>query len=549
MTSKSSAAQAIIVFLAAFFLLWGLDRPYLWQDEAATAVLAERMLQFGRPLAYDGKNLITIDYFPAEDADSVNQRTRSAQAAVSFYAHRGDFKPDTTWKWQPWGQFVVAAISLKLLGAGTGAARLPFALAGVLTVWVTYWLVRRCFLDWQLAAIVSGSLALNPYWLLHGRQCRYYALSSLCLVLTLASYASWQWGPSNRRWLGAGFFVVLAWLWFQVDYGTIWPALGLLFLDALVAERRTWWRPVLVGMVLATAIAPFAYYYEIWGRWSIPASSWFRRFAVNFFNVNEYVAPGLVVATALGLMILRWNKLREVERRLMLIACAIVLALLIWVPAIAPAAFLRYVILAAPLGCLLAAWVLFQLAGRQHRVLAWAGAVVFVLTPALSLPISYPLHLLHGGHYRAALFRPGFRVLWRNITGKQPDPNGGVVECLRQNSNPDDEILINYEDIPLMFYLPNPIRGGVGSFRAEDDGKRPPDVIVLSPSANCVHWPVYLREQQRYQWRTIPVKIPDVSCGNCPEPHVQESMIGASVPDIFVAKRVSTGVSGSTLAK
>jgi hypothetical protein len=40
-------------------------------------------------------------------------------------------------------------------------------------------------------------------------------------------------------------------------------------------------------------------------------------------------------------------------------------------------------------------------------------------------------------------------VLWRNVFGKRPDPNGEVIEWLKQNSAPTDEILIHYEDIPV----------------------------------------------------------------------------------------------------
>ena len=57
-----------------------------------------------------------------------------------------------------------------------------------------------------------------------------------------------------------------------------------------------------------------------------------------------------------------------------------------------------------------------------------------------------------------------------------------VVEWLKQNAKPTDEILINYEDVPLMFYLPNPIRGGVAAFRVEDDSKSPPEFVVLRQS-------------------------------------------------------------------
>ena len=90
----------------------GLAERYLWQDEGQTAVLAQRMLRFGRPLAYDGVNLLTIDQIVMEDPATIAQRTGDPQAAIDYYVRRGDLKPDTTWRWQPWGQFVIEAISL-----------------------------------------------------------------------------------------------------------------------------------------------------------------------------------------------------------------------------------------------------------------------------------------------------------------------------------------------------------------------------------------------------------------------------------------------------
>src|SRR5262245_14472727 len=138
------AIQFVIVGLAALLLLWGLGDRYLWQDEAATAVLSDRMLRFGRPLAYDGKNLVSIDHMALEDAASIGQRTGDPRVAVDFYVRRGDLKADTAWKYHPWGQFVVTALSLAALGHTTLAARLPFALAALVTIFVLYRLVRDC---------------------------------------------------------------------------------------------------------------------------------------------------------------------------------------------------------------------------------------------------------------------------------------------------------------------------------------------------------------------------------------------------------------------
>jgi hypothetical protein len=157
--------QAILALLAAVLLFWGLGDKYLWQDEAATAVLAERLLKFGRPLAYDGVNLVTIDYFATQDTGTIGDRTGDPKRAVDYYIQRGDFKPDTTWIWQPWGQFVAAAIGLRLLGATTLAARLPFALAGLATVLLLYRLVRRYSYSWLMASVSAVLLLSNAYWI------------------------------------------------------------------------------------------------------------------------------------------------------------------------------------------------------------------------------------------------------------------------------------------------------------------------------------------------------------------------------------------------
>lgn len=530
-------AQMIIACVAALLLLWGLGNRYLWQDEASTAVLARRMLKFGRPLAYDGVNFVTIDHFAAEERASVDQRTTNPQAAIDYYVRRGDLKADTTWKWQPWGQFAVAALAFKMLGTTTFAARLPFALASIATVLILYRFVLAYFEDAQMALLASGFLVLNSYWILHSRQCRYYSLSSLFLVLTVASYARWQWAG---RW-GAALFVISAWCWFQVDYGTLWPTLGVLFADALVVQRRTLWRPLLAGGVLTLAIAPFAYYYELFRRRSIPIGSWDERFLGNLLNVNEYAVPVLIIGVALAVLRSRWKTLAVAERHLAAIACSIFVVLLFWVPAVTPFAFLRYVIIMSPLGCLLVAWALMRLGRSLPRGFIWAAAAMFLFTSWLSLPLRLPFHLLWPAQYRGAtVFRHELEIMRRSVFGHRPDPNRLVVDWLKRNAAADDEILINYEDVPLMFYLPNPIRGGIAAFRVEDDAKRPPDFVVLRRSVGFVHWPVFEREVQRYAWTPVPLQAPDVRWGNNPDPIAQQED-PTLAESLYIARRTIPG--------
>jgi hypothetical protein len=528
---------SILLCSASVLLFWHLGSPYLWQDEAATAVLAQRMLRFGRPLAYDGVNLITIDHSTAEDVKNIDQRTRDPEPAITFYIQHGEMKKDTAWKWQPWGQFVVAAASLKLFGATTFAARMPFAIAAVMTVLLLFAFALKHFENCQVAILACVFLISNSYWILHSRQCRYYVLSSMFLMLTVTAYAYWQGGGRA----GALMFVTAAWCWFQVDYGTVWPVFAVLFVDAFIADRRRFWRPLLVGTALALAIAPFLYYYELWGRLSTRNGTWSQRFLLNLFNANEYLVPVVIGAAAIAILVYRRRTLPVLDKRLVRIVCAIFTALLFWIPSVAPAPFLRYLIAVAPLGCLLVAWVFIRLGERVFRGFAWAAAVIYVVTPWLSLP----LHALPIRQRDVSLFRQELSALGRDVFGHPADPNGPVIEWLKQNANPSDEILINYEDVPLMFYLPNPIRGGIAAFRAEDDDKRPPDFLLLRRSADFGHWAVFDRETHRYSWQLIPINAPDIRCGICADPIAQEHRDAGYDADhatpLFIGRRLPGG--------
>lgn len=531
-------APAIAGIVASILLLWGLTEKYLWQDEANTAVLAARMLRFGRPLAYDGVNLLTIDRLSRRDAAAIDERTTDPKAAVDYYVGRGYLKLDSTWTFHPWGQFLVAAASFKILGQSTLAARFPFALAGLATILLLYRLVRVYCRSDSMAWIAVVLLICNSFWILHSRQCRYYSLSSLLFVLTLITYMRWQ---SGARW-GAPAFVTSAWIWFQVDYGTVWPVLGVLAADTAGVHGRNLWRSARAWLALTAAVAPFAIYYGLWRRVSGPRGSFGSsnyRYWFNALNMNQYIVPLLVVVAAVALLAWRWKTIPAAERRLVIIASAIICVLSIWVPLITAEVFLRYIIMAAPAGCLLSAWLLVRGCGGSTAC-AWVGATVLVLTPWLSMPLRVlnPPARWYSTNKSAAnwMYKGELVTLLREVFNPPPDPNRIVIEWLRQNTAPTDEILTNYEDVPLMFYLPNPIRGGIAAFRVEDDAKTPPNVFVMRKSVNFVHWEAFVREVNRYQWTIVPTSAPDVTWGNNPDP-IGVAQDYAAKEKIIVARR------------
>jgi hypothetical protein len=261
-------------------------------------------------------------------------------------------------------------------------------------------------------------------------------------------------------------------------------------------------------------------------------------FFENLFNMNEYVLPVVLLAAAAVLVHRQWHRLASAERHAVAISCAVLVALAVWVPLASPEAFLRYVIMAAPLGALLTGWFLVRVFPPRLAWIAWVGAAVLIVTPLLCIP-GHLMVALPDGYYPGVV-REELSIMLSEVFGSRPDPNRMTVEWLRHNSAPSDEILINYEDLPLAFYLPNPIRGGIPAFRVEDDAKTPPTFVVLRSSVDFLHKAVFEREIARYRWSQVPVKIPDVIWGNNPDPMMWQNY-PADLTYLYLARRVDAG--------
>jgi hypothetical protein len=289
-----------------------------------------------------------------------------------------------------------------------------------------------------------------------------------------------------------------------------------LFIDAFIARRRQPMNVFAVGLAFGAVVAPFLFFYELAGRLSVQYASWSRRFAENAFYLDRYLAPIIVLAAATVFLGMRWRRTAEAERRLVAISLAILGALLFWVPTVAPGAIHRYVVMATPLGCLAVAWFFSRALTARRGAAAWLAAAFVALSPVLSKPLETqaPTPQLEAG---GAWVRPELGSMFKEIFVARKDPNRMLVEWIRENTSPADEILVNYEDLPLMYYLPNPIRGGVSAFRVSDPAG-PPAIAVLRRSVLFVHWPVFLREYKSHQWDELSHGIPDVVWGNNPDP-------------------------------
>jgi hypothetical protein len=217
---------------------------------------------------------------------------------------------------------------------------------------------------------------------------------------------------------------------------------------------------------------------------------------------------------------------------------------------VGPYAFYRYIVQLSPLAAIVTAWLIGEavawadrrFAGRlPTSLLATAAAAFLSFCPLISNVVNYPLDPLFKNINIAPtgrFLRPEWKILWEEVFNPPLDPNRIIVEKLKREALPADEILINYEDIPLMFYLDNPIRGGISCFRVEDSSRIPPRFFVYRRSANFVFEPPFIREMNRYMWQRDRSNAPDVIWGNIPEPEMRPQLETSLVEDIIFGKNL-----------
>ncbi len=142
-----------LFIISAGILLSNLGGQGLALDEPETIAVARSISKFGVPSAWDGKNLQFVT------------TTEAYRVVGEAYI----------WKWHPWVQHYLVYLSENFMGKTLATDRLPFALFGVATVLLTYFIAKEMFQKKNIAFIVALQLLFLLPFFLYVRQARYYA--------------------------------------------------------------------------------------------------------------------------------------------------------------------------------------------------------------------------------------------------------------------------------------------------------------------------------------------------------------------------------------
>lgn len=481
------ALAAALPVLALTSHLRGLGAAALWQDEAETAVLAQRILARGLPYVDDGVNLV-----------SQNQGRDSDERGL--------------WNYSPWLALYAAAAGLAAFGPTVFGARLPFVLCALAALVLLYRLSRRWSGSAGVAVSAVGLTLASVPWLLHARQCRWYALAALCALYLWWAYEEFLASRPRARL----HLVLSATALFHANFLVFFAVAGGVALHFLAAHARTR-RPergdlraaAAVFFLLAPAMKYFAVFSRAGGAGGVPVSR-LGNLSELAWGLDAHVFPLLAAAAA----VCAARRVPRLRRPLALMAGGVSLLVL------APHFFFRYLVVFIPLAAHLTAeagavlgarrrWALPVLAAASLGTNVLSGSFWFGLRPFLKSDL---------GDFAAELVEP------------PADTVAKAATVLNLSSSPGDLALVTYPDLSFMFHTSLRIVGG-------GQGARP---VRLSD----VRWAVVRSEEEKaslpIDWENFDawtLDVPNGPWGNRPDPGLHVFTTREGLPHAVVYRR------------
>lgn len=455
LTSHWLLILTAIVGLFLFFA--GLGKDDLWADEGDTAVFAANITKYGVPKAWDGVTFI--------DSDKGARLNHDLILVTS-----------------PWLQYYATAGSFLVFGKNTFSARLPFAIAGWLTVLLAYRLVLKTTANRWAAFCAAAILIGSVQFLLYGRQCRYYALSMLLTLLLISIFLKMK---SARQ---CALFALTGILLFHAHPISAAPliALGLLTIvyPPFFNQRRWFWiaAPAIIALTAPSIVFGGSGYAEsMGGVQSIPQ---FIGRMTQYLVECASVTPLLGVAILAGIWAIRNYRVKKIQTpntRITRQAEAIVIfafaSLICYALVIAGTQSsdslwrigIRYTTAILPLLAISAAILIEKISAERTIIfLSLTAVLIFTkfaqLTPWIIWGKSVTTfdgkeiieaHLPNNLVERFLNTRQQFAFL-SDLFQSNPGTIAKVSDFLRGHAEPTDKVITNYEWEPLYFHTGRP---------------------------------------------------------------------------------------------
>lgn len=531
--------RLFLAFLALTFVLFSasvfkhLSYPLLWNDEGDTAMFATRVLEYGFPKVFDGKNIV--------------------------YVHPVDIKIGVT----DFGMFIADPIlSYYLAVPGAWLAekavdiydktllfRLPFTLIGLLGVAVMALGAANLFERGRpgrplflalffLFSLLSISLAL------HLREARYSPPTILFFSCFLYVYIKHRLlnETSFRVYLGVSVFMLfLVFNVFHPLYFITIASVGLYELLALLKKMREergagrgfalpsasdlkHFVPLLISVL---TVAPLLFVFKtilVVATMTSGVGGFIPerflgnlQFVLSYFARHEFLYVALLMKAALAVLVLRMRargaalpgKAAKKVRVSNFLTFFFIVHVV--VTAATPVVFTRYFIVLQPVLTvimLLDAFSAFELmgGGQKGGERKWQAALLASSAVLMVIALSGKAEDIKGYAYE--------------LTHQYKGPLDFVVPYVIENYERPEDLIIaaNYEEASLMYYLKSMVIIGFIGVNLEEDMKETPDLIIHRDFWPDIPYPFpALLAKAEYGKVALPVR--DYRVNNIPDLH------------------------------
>ena len=443
----------------------GLSDSVLQVDEGADTFITTTILKFGFPMHSDGIN--------------------SSMLFADIY--------DGLFVYRPWIPYYTQALSLSFLGQTTFAARLPFALIGILSIIFFYQFSLKFTGRQYIAFLAAFLLASSIPTLIYFRTARYVGMPILLTVLLLNFYIDIykdkKWSPFPITIVSIVFFHTM-----YVEFvGMITGVLIHFFIhikETLPENRkRASWAAGITGVFCIPwliFISPvFSHVSEYWASSSsLVDHSWrgFPKRLIGFlFQLNNYIFPFIL------LPLLFLKRLRPFSKQSSLLLLCSLTMLITALPHVMP--LQQYLVSSFPLLFLLAAILLTSifpnplLSSLLAALLITSNLIhVGPLFPAKALVKDHPewfqkslyLKNVYASLIREVKIKSIYFDYLYEISHAYKGPLDAIVTFFKTHGKPGDSCYIDSEFESLAFYS-----GMKMISNSELSPQQAPDWIVL----------------------------------------------------------------------
>jgi hypothetical protein len=418
-----------------------LDNRILWADEAEVALLSRNILKHGYPNGYDGEYLVYNN--PGEEVNALL------------------YKDNYVWRWHPWMMHYLTAFSFILFGINIFAARLPFAIFGLLSLILLYYFTIKLTNNKKLATLSTTLLALFVPFYLYSRQSRYYSIVMFFALLTLYSYIK----LINNEKNSTIWFILSSTSLFYTNYFPFFSIYSAVILHSLIFHfnKKTIKKLIISSISVAAFTLPWFLYA------SIASKSY--EFSINHLllgitHISSYIIlyifPALFIFFLPRILFFKdKNKKIKLNRNYWLLTFPILSFILLvnFAPYDLPS--FRSITFLFPIFTILNAKVILNIK-EKHKHIAIIVLLLFILTNFLFvLPFKIfetpILNNLEKDSETYLFIKDNFRIRYflfdylYEITHDYNSPTKKIANYLKENSNKDDKILTNTAEMFIVF--------------------------------------------------------------------------------------------------